>query len=113
MDALIRYTLYFLIGGILMLGTGYFNESGKGGFASLVASLPLVLLANTLIAYYATGPTVAFEFVRGMCISNIPWLAAAIVLAYGIYHGWNPVVYSLAMMGTYIVLAKAGACMVL
>jgi hypothetical protein len=56
-------------------------EDGKGGIASLVASLPFVLLINTLIAYYASGPITAIEFVKGMCIINILWLAAAIVLA--------------------------------
>jgi NADH:ubiquinone oxidoreductase subunit F (NADH-binding) len=87
-------------------------EDGKGGVASLVASLPFVLLINMLIACYASGPTTAFEFVKGMAIANISWLAAAIVLAYGIHVGWNVMATSVAMMATYLALAKLASCMV-
>jgi hypothetical protein len=113
MDAMVRYALYFMMGGILMAGTGFINEAGKGGVASLVASLPIVLLINTLIAYYTSGPTTAFDFVKGMCIINIPWLAAAIVLAYGIHCSWNVMATSVAMMATYLALAKLATCMVI
>ena len=105
MDAILRYAGYFMLSGSLCMVTCYINEQGRGGLAGLVAAFPLFFLVTGLIAYYTAGPTTAFDYARSMIISNVPWLAAVAVFAFGIQNGWNTALTSMAMLSTYTAIA--------
>ena len=113
MEMIIRYLLYFVLGGGLVCTTSYVNEQGNGGLAGLVAAFPLFFLTTGLIAYFTGGPEVAYAYSRSMIISNVPWLAAVAVFAYAVINQWNMAVASAAMLSTYVVIAYALKDMVL
>jgi hypothetical protein len=113
MEMLLRYLLYFIGGGFLVVGTSYINEQGNGGLAGIVAAFPLFFLVTGLIAYYTSGPDTAYAYSRSMIISNVPWLAAVAVFAYAVQNQWNMAVASAATLSTYIVIAYALAGMVM
>lgn len=107
MEMVLRYLLYFALGGSLVVTTSYINEQGNGGLAGLVAAFPLFFLLTGLIAYFTGGPEVAYAYSRSMIISNVPWLAAVAVFAYAVLSHWNMAVASAAMLSTYVVIAYA------
>lgn len=113
MEQLVRFALYFLLGGCTTLAASYINETGRGGMAAMVASLPIFFLLTAMVAYYTAGPAVAFDYARGMVFSNIGWLAAVVVFGTAIYHGYHPVFAILGTIATYIVLTIAVADMVM
>ena len=112
MDQLYRYALYFVFGGTIMLATSYINESGKGGMAALVASLPLFFLTTALVAYYTSGPTVAVNYAKGMVIANVPWLVAVLMFGFGIHQGYHPLLTAALAMITYLLIMFATAGLV-
>src|SRR5574343_1799062 len=91
MEAIYRFALYFLLGGCTTLAASYLNESGKGGAAAMVASLPVFFILTALIAYYASGPQTAIDYARGMVLANVPWLVAVVVFGFGIHQGYHPI----------------------
>lgn len=90
-----------------MLATSYINESGKGGVAAMVASLPIFFLMTALIAYYASGPQVAVDYSKGMIIANIPWLVAVLFFGFGIHLGYHPLLTALLAISMYILIMLA------
>lgn len=111
MEQLYRFALYFLLGGCTTLAASYMNESGKGGMAAMVASLPIFFLLTAMVAYYTAGPSVAFDYARGMIVSNVPWLAAVVVFGSVVYHGYHPVFAILGTIATYVIIMAAVADM--
>jgi hypothetical protein len=107
MDQLCRYILYFIFGGSTLLATSYLNESGKGGMAAMVASLPLFFLSTALIAYYSAGPTVAVDYARGMVLANVPWLVAVVMFGFGIHQGYHPLITAGLAMAMYLLIMFA------
>lgn len=107
MDAVYRYALYFIFGGATLLATSYINESGKGGMAAMVASLPLFFLSTALIAYYTSGPSVAVDYAKGMVLANVPWLVAVIMFGWGIHQGHNPLITAGLAMVMYLLIMFA------
>ena len=113
MEQFIRFGLYFLLGGCTMLATSYINETGRGGLAAMVASLPIFFLVTAMVAYLTAGPETAFTYARGMVFANIGWLAAVVVFGTVIYHGYHPVFAILGTIATYVLLTAAVADMVI
>ena len=112
MDQLIRFFLYFLLGGSMMMATSYINETGRGGLAAMIASLPIFFLTTAMVAYLTAGPETAFTYSRGMVIANVPWLAAVIVFGTTIYHEYHPGLALLGAISAYVLLSLAVADMV-
>jgi hypothetical protein len=107
MEQLYRFALYFIVGGFTTLGASYFNESGRGGTAALVASLPIFFLMTALIAYYTSGPNVAVDYAKGMILSNVPWLVAVVIFGYGIHESYNPILVTIVSMAMYLLIMFA------
>lgn len=95
-----------------MLMVSYVNESGRGGMAAMVASLPIFFLVTAMVAYYTGGPTVAFDYARGMVYSNIPWLAGVIIFGTTVYHGYHPAFAIIGTVATYLIFVTAVSDMV-
>ncbi len=102
-----RYALYFVMGGCTTLAASYLNESGKGGAAAMVASLPIFFVMTALIAYYSSGPSVAVDYAKGMVFANIPWLVAVVIFGFGIHQGYNPILTSVLAVAIYLLIMFA------
>ena len=89
------------------MATCYINEKGNGGLAGLVAAFPIFFLLTGLIAYYTAGPATAFDYSRSMIISNVPWLAAVAVFAFGVQNSWNMGIAAMSTLFTYTIIAYA------
>lgn len=109
MEAIYRFALYFLMGGCTTLAASYLNETGKGGAAAMVASLPVFFLLTSLIAYYASGPQTAIDYARGMVLANVPWLVAVVVFGFGIHQGYHPLVTAAFSVILYLLIMSAAA----
>lgn len=112
MEQLVRFGLYFLLGGCTTLAVSYISETGRGGVAAMVASLPIFFLVTAMVAYYTAGPETAFAYARGMIITNVPWLAGVVVFGTTVYHGYHPAFAILGTIATYLLLMAAVADMV-
>jgi hypothetical protein len=107
MEQLYRFALYFVMGGCTTLAASYLNESGKGGAAALVASLPIFFLMTALIAYYASGPSVAVDYAKGMVFANVPWLVAVVIFGFGIHQGYHPLLTAGLALVMYLLIMFA------
>ena len=73
----------------------------------LVLLLNIFFLTTALIAYYASGPSVAIDYAKGMVLANVPWLVAVIMFGFGIHQGYHPVVTAVLAMAMYLLIMFA------
>jgi hypothetical protein len=104
MEQLYRYALYFVLSGGITVAVSYLNESGKGGMAAMVASIPIFFILTAMVAYYTAGPSVAVDFSRSMVIANIGWLASVVVFGAAVHQGYHPAVAVTGTVVTYLAL---------
>jgi hypothetical protein len=112
MEAIYRFALYFFLGGITTLAASYLNETGKGGAAAMVASLPIFFVMTALIAYYASGPQTAIDYSKGMVLANVPWLVAVVMFGFGIHQGYHPIGSAVLAVVLYVLIMAATAGLV-
>jgi hypothetical protein len=111
-EAIYRFALYFVLGGCTTLAASYLNESGKGGAAAMVASLPVFFVLTALIAYYASGPQTAIDYSKGMVLANVPWLVAVVMFGFGIHQGYHPLITAAFAVILYLLIMAATAGLV-
>ncbi|MDA8169323.1 MAG: hypothetical protein M0Z59_06445 [Nitrospiraceae bacterium] len=72
---LIKYLLYFLIGGSVISVVTYFASHARGLVAAFLANMPLMTLITFLTIYYETGPGPVVIYAKGLVLMLVPWLA--------------------------------------
>lgn len=72
MTELTKYFMYFLLGGTLVSLSTYLGSHGKGFFAALASTLPVISGMTFILIYINAGvpPTVSFA-------KNLIWLSPA------------------------------------
>jgi len=101
MDEITKYALYFVLGGLTLVGTNWASESGNGRLAAFIATLPIFTIVVTLLVYYNGGPEVCKNYLMGMVWFTPAWLLCIAALWYCTIANWNPWFGSAIGVGLY------------
>jgi uncharacterized membrane protein (GlpM family) len=73
--------LYFLGGGLVVMGVTYFGSHGKGPMAAFIALLPSISIITIVSIYSQSGQSAATNYARDLLKLFPAWLLYAVTLA--------------------------------
>jgi len=84
MNELTKYVVYFVLGGALVSVSTYLGSHGKGFFAALASTLPVISGMTFILIFLnaGTGPTVAFA--KNLIWLSPPWFAYVLTMMFGV-----------------------------
>jgi hypothetical protein len=101
-NELSKYVLYFLLGGTLVSVSTYLGSHGRGFFAALASTLPVISGMTFILIYLnaGTGPTVSFA--KNLIWLSPPWFAYVFTMMFGVPRFGFAISFAMAM--TFYVL---------
>ncbi len=105
MNELTKYGVYFILGGTLVSISTYFGSHGKGFFAALASTLPIISGMTFILIYLnaGAGPTVSFS--KNLIWLSPPWFAYVFTMMFGIPRWGFAMSFAVAMM-FYVLLVS-------
>lgn len=105
MNELTKYVVYFFLGGALVSISTYLGSHGKGFFAALASTLPVISGMTFILIFLnaGTGPTVSFA--KNLIWLSPPWLAYVFTMMFGVPRFGFAVSFGMAMT-VYLVLVS-------
>lgn len=70
----LKYFLYFLIGGLITSAVTYFANNSKGLLAAFIGTLPMITISTFLLIYFNAGQSAVLAYAKGLIIMIIPWM---------------------------------------
>ena len=74
MSELTRYGLYFILGGLLVSISTYLGSHGKGFFAALASTIPVISGLTFILVYVNAGQEPTLSFAKNLIWLTPPWL---------------------------------------
>jgi len=105
MNELTKYILYFVLGGTLVSISTYLGSHGKGFFAALASTLPVISGMTFILIFLnaGTGPTVSFA--KHLIWLSPPWFAYVFAMMFGVPRFGFAISFALAMT-CYVLLVS-------
>lgn len=105
MNEFLKYVLYFFLGGTLVSVSTYLGSHGKGFFAALASTLPVISGMTFILIYLNTGagPTVSFS--KNLIWLSPPWFAYVFTMMFGVPRFGFALSFAMAMM-LYVLLVS-------
>ncbi len=97
-----KYVLYFFIGGTLVSVSTYLGSQGKGFWAALASTLPVISSVTFILVYLNAGSAPTVSFAKNLIWLSPPWFlyVGTMIAAVPKFGFW--LAYGLAM-GLYVV----------
>ena len=73
MSELTKYGLYFLLGGLLVSISAYLGAHGKGFFAALASTVPVISGMTFILVYVNAGQEPTLSFAKNLIWLSPPW----------------------------------------
>jgi len=70
----LKFILYFLIGGTILTLVTYFGSKDKGIIAAFIATFPLVTSMSIYTIYSESGSLFVLDYVKGLLILTPVWI---------------------------------------
>jgi len=102
MNELTKYVMYFFLGGTLISVSTYLGSHGKGFFAALASTLPVISGMTFLLIYLNAGAGPTVSFAKNLIWLSPPWFAYVLTMMFGV--PWFGFAVSFAMAMTFYVL---------
>ncbi len=68
-----RYALYFFLGGLLVSVSTYLGSHGKGFWAALASTLPVISGLTFILVYVNAGTAPTVSFAKNLIWLSPPW----------------------------------------
>ena len=79
---ILKFVLYFLLGGLIVTFGAYFGAKGRGFWAAFITLLPSITILTFIFSYSGGGISAAQNYAKGL-ITVIPaWILYALVMIY-------------------------------
>ena len=73
MNELLKYGLYFVLGGLLVSVSTYLGSHGKGFFAALASTIPVISGLTFILVYVNAGQDPTTSFAKNLIWLSPPW----------------------------------------
>lgn len=105
MNELAKYALYFVLGGTLVSVSTYLGSHGKGFFAALASTLPVISGMTFILIYLNAGITPTVSFAKNLIWLSPPWFGYVFTMMFGVPRYGFAVSFALAMT-IYLVMVS-------
>ena len=75
MSELMKYGLYFVLGGLMVTVSAYVGSRGQGFVAALASTLPVITGATFVLIYLNGGTEYTLSYAKHLTWFALPWLA--------------------------------------
>jgi len=75
-------SLYFVLGGTIVVLVSHFGSQGKGLLAAFVAFIPSITVITLCTIYFSGGVSAATSYIKGMLLLLPAWSIYALSLFY-------------------------------
>jgi uncharacterized membrane protein (GlpM family) len=75
-------SLYFVVGGAIVVLVSHFGSQGRGLLAAFVAFIPSITVVTLCTIYFNGGASAATSYVKGMLLLLPAWSLYALLLFY-------------------------------
>lgn len=82
MGEIIKYLIYFILGGLIVVIATYFGSEKKGLIAAFFAMFPFVTAFTLFTIYSAAGLDAVTSYVKGLLILTPIWILYLICVMY-------------------------------
>ncbi len=79
-----RYVVYFLLGGLLVSLSTYLGSHGKGFFAALASTLPVISGLTFVLIYLNAGGQPTMSFAKNLLWLSPAWFVYVFVMLFGV-----------------------------
>lgn len=79
-----KYALYFVLGGALVSISTYLGSHGKGFFAALASTLPVISGVTFILIYLNAGTGTTVAFAKNLIWLSPPWFAYVLTMMFGV-----------------------------
>lgn len=111
----LRYTIYFVLGGLLVSISTYLGSHGKGFLAALASTLPVISGLTFILVYLNAGSAPTISFAKNLIWLSPPWFVyvGTMIVAVPKFGFWPAYVlalglYLLGVGGTRLLLDTMG-----
>lgn len=84
MNEWVKYLLYFILGGTLVSLSTYLGSHGRGFFAALASTFPMISGVTFILIYLNTGNDHTLSFAKNLIWLSPPWFVYVMVMIFGI-----------------------------
>ena len=84
MTELTKYVIYFLLGGTLVSLSTYLGSHGKGFFAALASTLPVISGMTFVLIYVNAGGQSAVSFAKHLLWLSPAWFVYVFMMLFGV-----------------------------
>ncbi len=84
MNELTKYVVYFVLGGTLVSISTYLGSHGKGFFAALASTLPVISGMTFVLIYLNAGTNPTVSFAKNLIWLSPPWFAYVLTMMFGV-----------------------------
>lgn len=110
MSDMLRYGIYFILGGSLVSVSTYFGSQGRSFLAAFASTFPAITGATFLLIYLNGGPDNVVTYAQNLLWFILPWMVyvAAMIITVPRVGFWAAMGLSLALfMGSVGILKIA------
>lgn len=99
MNDLVKYTVYFLLGGTIVSFSTYLGSQGKSFLAAFASTFPAVTGATFVLMYLNGGNEVIVGYARNLLWFVPPWVIYVLLMIGGIprFGFWPAMICSLVL----------------
>lgn len=103
MNDVVKYTVYFLLGGTIVSVSTYLGSQGKSFLAAFASTFPAITGATFLLIYLNGGNEAIVSYAKNLLWFVPPWVVYVITMILGVPHvGFWP-----AMIGSLVLYLAA------
>lgn len=108
MTELVKYGLYFVLGGVMVSVSTYLGAQGRGFLAAFASTFPAITGVTIVLIYYTGGNENAYTYAKHLLWLLPAWVAyvGVLILAIHRFGFWPAMVGSLAVYMAVVGLIK-------
>lgn len=84
MNELVKYAVYFLLGGTIVSLSTYLGAKGNSFLAAMVSTFPAITAATFILLYVNGGGTTTVDYARNLMWFVPPWIVYVTAMIMGI-----------------------------
>lgn len=108
MSEVVKYALYFLLGGVLVSGSTYVGSMGRGFAAAFASTFPAITGMTFILIYFNGGMDNTLSYAKHLLLFVPPWTAYVlfIILVLPRFGFWPAMIGGLMVYMTSVGLLK-------
>lgn len=79
---LLKYLIYFILGGLIVTLATYFGSEKKGLLAAFIAMFPVVTAFTLVTIYSAAGSDAVISYIKGLLLLTPIWILYLVCVLY-------------------------------